>query len=65
MVKGYVLGSGASDTNTFGNLNFGQTSSLGRDVRIVSRIGAGSVQLHYNPELNVILALSISNYITS
>lgn len=64
VVKGCVLGSGASDTDTFGNLNFGQISSLDSDIRIVSRIGAGSVQLRCNPELNVILALSIGNHVT-
>jgi len=43
VVKGYVLGSGVSKTAAFGNLNFSQRSYLDSEIRIFSRISAGSV----------------------
>lgn len=63
VVKGCVLGSGVSDATSFGNLNFGQISSLNNNVSIVSSIGAGSVQLRCNPGLSVTLALGVGNHV--
>lgn len=64
VLKGCILGSGSSDVTTFGNLSFGQVSSLASNISIVSSAGAGSVLFRCNPNVSVTLALGLGNNVT-
>nr|WP_276583968.1 spore coat U domain-containing protein [Pseudomonas sp. RIT-PI-AD] len=58
VVAGCLLGSGASDTTTFGTLSFGQFSSLPSDVSLSSTLGSGSIVMQCTPGLAVSIALN-------
>ncbi|HEI8865283.1 spore coat U domain-containing protein [Serratia sp. AKBS12] len=64
VVKGCLLGNGASDATTFGNLNFGQVATLSGNLSIVSSVNAGSVVMKCNPGLSVTLTLGIGNHVS-
>jgi spore coat protein U-like protein len=57
IVKGCLIGGGASDVASLGTLNFGSLSSLSSAVQATSSQGAGSIIVKCTP--NVALTLSI------
>lgn len=49
VTQGCLLGSGASDVSSYGNINFGQISSLSSPVNRTSTPGSGSIVLQCTP----------------
>ncbi|CAE6929434.1 spore coat U domain-containing protein [Ectopseudomonas khazarica] len=58
IVAGCLLGSGASDATSFGNLSFGQVSSLPGNLDIASTPGNGSIVLQCSPGTSVSVSLN-------
>lgn len=49
VTQGCLLGTGASDVSSYGNINFGQISSLSSPVNRTSTPGSGSIVLQCTP----------------
>ncbi|MGG2398009.1 spore coat U domain-containing protein [Pseudomonas sp. SH1-B] len=58
IVPGCLLGTGASDATSFGNMSFGQISNLPSNLDIVSTPGNGSIILQCSPGTAVSLSLN-------
>ncbi|MGY4531734.1 spore coat protein U-like protein [Pseudomonas sp. TE3786] len=58
IARGCLLGSGASDVTTYGNINFGQVASLSADVPVTSTVGAGSIQVQCTPGTSLTIGIS-------
>ncbi|GAB6387812.1 Csu type fimbrial protein [Stutzerimonas marianensis] len=54
---GCVLGSGATDTSSFGTIDFGRHGQLASDVSVASSSGSGSVVLQCTPETPITIAI--------
>jgi spore coat protein U-like protein len=54
---GCVLGSGATDTNSFGTINFGRLGQLATDLNVTSTSGSGSVVLQCTPDTPIAIAI--------
>lgn len=57
IVKGCMLGSASNDPTTFGNISFGNISSLFSDINLVSAQNAGSVVVKCTPGISVTIAI--------
>jgi spore coat protein U-like protein len=57
IAAGCLMGSGAADVTTFGNISFGQVTTLPSNVNVVSAVGAGSIQLQCTPGTAVSIAI--------
>ncbi|WP_174847550.1 Csu type fimbrial protein [Yersinia artesiana] len=58
ILPGCILGSGNSDSSSFGALNFGNVSSLSTAINIVSSQNAGSIIIQCSGTPSITLALS-------
>lgn len=58
IVKGCLLGSGATDATSFGSLSFGQFGTLPADVNRVTTVGSGSIVLQCTPGMALTVGLS-------
>lgn len=54
---GCVLGSGPTDTNSFGTINFGRLGQLATDLNVASTAGSGSVMLQCTPNTPITIAI--------
>ncbi len=58
ILSGCILGSGNSDSSSFGALNFGNVSSLSTAINIVSSQNAGSIMIQCSGTPSITLALN-------
>ncbi|HHL2562199.1 TPA: spore coat U domain-containing protein [Yersinia enterocolitica] len=58
ILPGCILGSGNSDSSSFGALNFGNVSSLSTAINIVSSQNAGSIMIQCSGTPSITLALN-------
>lgn len=65
VIPGCLLGSGASDSSSFGTLAFGQFASLDSDRQLTSSVGAGSIVLQCTPGTALSIALDSGLYSAS
>lgn len=61
IVPGCLLGASSSDVTTFGNISFGQISTLGSNLDVVSTPGSGSITLQCSPGTPFTLSLNAGN----
>lgn len=59
---GCVLGSGATDTNSFGTINFGRLGQLATDFNVVSTSGSGSILLQCTPDTPITIAIDAGRH---
>lgn len=57
ITAGCLLGSGGSDVSSYGNINFGQISSLGSPVNRTSTPGSGSIVLQCTPGIPLTIGI--------
>ncbi|GLK91751.1 Csu type fimbrial protein [Pseudomonas turukhanskensis] len=58
IVNGCILGSGAADVTSYGNISFGQVSLLPSNVDVTSSTGADSILLQCTPGTSLTIGLS-------
>ena len=58
ILPGCILGSGNSDSSSFGALNFGNISSLSTNIDIISSQNAGSIMIQCSGTPSITLALN-------
>lgn len=57
IAAGCLLGAGSSDVTTYGNISFGQITTLPSNIDVTSAVGAGSIQLQCTPGTPLTIAL--------
>lgn len=62
VIPGCLLGSGGSDSSSFGSLDFGQLGNLDSDMQLTSSLGAGSIVLQCTPGTALSIALDSGSY---
>ncbi len=58
ITRGCLLGSGAGDVATYGNISFGQFATLPADLTVTSTVGAGTIQVQCTPGASLTIGLS-------
>lgn len=58
IIKGCLLGSGGSDTSSFGTISFGNVSLLNQNKDVISSANAGSIIVKCTPGINVTISLN-------
>lgn len=58
IVNGCILGSGAADVTSYGNISFGQVSLLPSNVDVTSTTGAGAILLQCTPGTSLTIGIS-------
>jgi spore coat protein U-like protein len=58
IANGCILGSGAADVTSYGNISFGQVSLLPSNVDVTSATGAGSILLQCTPGTSLTIGIS-------
>ncbi|CNK86151.1 Csu type fimbrial protein [Yersinia frederiksenii] len=64
ILSGCILGSGTTDTTSFGSLNFGNVSSLATAINVASSQNAGSIVIQCSGTPNITLALNSGANVT-
>lgn len=60
--SGCVLGSGATDTNSFGTINFGRLGQIATDLNVTSTSGSGSIILQCTPNTPITIAIDAGRH---